>query len=185
MKTLVFYITKTLIYLWIIWIITVSGYFLYNYTVLTTWKVETKIDTFTFENSWELLKNCKIMKKDNVELDTYSLKCWNFYNKVHFVKITWIEVPKEWECWFTELSDYLKTKLSKKTLRFKVLWHKDNFEYWYLYYWNENIIKTILEKGLANYKEDWLHNEALIKTWETSKNLPDWFYKQCNKKEIN
>jgi len=184
MKTTFFYIIKSILVFIIFSIIIASWYFLYNYTKIATIQEKEVESLFTLESKWELLKNCKIMKKENKHLDTYSIKCWSFYNKVHFIKLTWIDFPKENQCWYKEVKEYLQARLNKKILRFKILWNYENFEYWYLYHWNENLNNTLISEGLVNYKEDWLLNKQFLETWNIAKQLKDWYYKKCiqNKK---
>ena len=101
---------------------------------------------------------------------------------MHFIKLTWIDFPKENQCWYKEVKEYLKERLDKKTLRFKILWYDKSFKYWYLYHWNENLNNTLILEGLVNYKEDWLLNKQFLATWNISKQLKNWYNKKCIEK---
>jgi len=134
---------------------------------------------FNVDDETTLYKNCKTMKKDNVTLGTYTIKCWSEYNKVHFIKLTWLKIPKKWECWYIELKKYINDILNKSTIRFQKFWKKNNFEYWYLLLGSTNINNEILKKWYAKYQEDWLNNPNFIISSKDSERSNIGIYKQC------
>lgn len=176
-KLILLHISRILIiFILIIWII-IWGFSLKNYYNNSKFIENTEPIKILSNQDKQILSSCKISWLPE-DLNQIIFKCWNITEKLEFAKLTSVEFPKKWECWYTESLKYLKNMIPY-TYVLNVLYEKENVKYWYLIWNTNNYNLKIIEDWYWKYKEEWLFIENLIKAEENSKFLWKWNHLNC------